>query len=231
MQDLINTKNNSTNHPAFKEDEYVVVKFHPGCEFTFCVFRTGDYREAYEHLLNLLNSPYTLFNNAPSRAFYVVKKFHQQGLYPVTEGGEINWELVDDTNSRWVKTSYQPNVYSSHQIQKSVYNYQTLVTASADEIDSRHQDFESLVQEHPRVINQPTEKDAAPIENNFKNNVTITTDNCLKCHNYHGKTYNGNKLICAMHPCGYEGDSCLDYSPSKNHFDIFGLLKKILLLD
>ena len=34
---------------------------------------------------------------------------------------------------------------------------------------------------------------------------------CINCSNYHGQSYNGNLLVCAMYPSGYEGDSCPDW--------------------
>ena len=34
---------------------------------------------------------------------------------------------------------------------------------------------------------------------------------CINCSNYHGHSYNGNLLVCAMHPSGYEGDQCPDW--------------------
>ena len=34
---------------------------------------------------------------------------------------------------------------------------------------------------------------------------------CQGCQNYHGETYNGNRLICGIHPYGWnDGDECRD---------------------
>ena len=34
---------------------------------------------------------------------------------------------------------------------------------------------------------------------------------CQGCQNYHGETYNGNRLICSIHPYGWaDGDECPD---------------------
>ena len=35
---------------------------------------------------------------------------------------------------------------------------------------------------------------------------------CIGCQNFHGRTYEGNLLVCAMHPYGVEGDRCPDWS-------------------
>lgn len=36
---------------------------------------------------------------------------------------------------------------------------------------------------------------------------------CIGCHHYHGQAYNGNLLVCGMHPYGWEGDNCPDKEP------------------
>jgi hypothetical protein len=34
---------------------------------------------------------------------------------------------------------------------------------------------------------------------------------CIGCHNYHGQVYGGNLLVCAMHPHGWDDESCPDW--------------------
>ena len=34
---------------------------------------------------------------------------------------------------------------------------------------------------------------------------------CIGCHHYHGHVYNGNLLVCGMHPYGWDGESCPDW--------------------
>ncbi len=34
---------------------------------------------------------------------------------------------------------------------------------------------------------------------------------CIGCSHYHGKAYNGNLLVCAMHPYGSQDNSCIDW--------------------
>ncbi len=34
---------------------------------------------------------------------------------------------------------------------------------------------------------------------------------CIGCVNYHGRVYNGNILICGMHPYGWETENCPDW--------------------
>ncbi len=34
---------------------------------------------------------------------------------------------------------------------------------------------------------------------------------CIGCQHYHGYIYNGNALICGMHPYGWDGTECPDW--------------------
>ena len=34
---------------------------------------------------------------------------------------------------------------------------------------------------------------------------------CIGCSNYHGQVYNGNLLVCGMHPHGWDDQSCPDW--------------------
>ena len=44
---------------------------------------------------------------------------------------------------------------------------------------------------------------------------------CINCSNYHGKAYNGQILVCAMHPHGVEDDSCPDWEESPTDYQSF----------
>ena len=34
---------------------------------------------------------------------------------------------------------------------------------------------------------------------------------CRGCSNYHGQVYNGNLLVCGMHPYGWDDENCPDW--------------------
>ncbi|NJK28627.1 MAG: hypothetical protein HC925_09800 [Coleofasciculaceae cyanobacterium SM2_3_26] len=38
---------------------------------------------------------------------------------------------------------------------------------------------------------------------------------CIGCRHYHGYAYNGNLLVCGMHPSGWEGDRCPDWESER----------------
>ncbi len=39
---------------------------------------------------------------------------------------------------------------------------------------------------------------------------------CINCVNYHGQVYNGNLLVCAMHPYGSDDNNCPDWEKDKS---------------
>ncbi|MGB5970666.1 MAG: hypothetical protein WBG70_20305 [Spirulinaceae cyanobacterium] len=39
---------------------------------------------------------------------------------------------------------------------------------------------------------------------------------CIGCRHYHGHIYNGNLLVCGMHPYGWEEESCPDWENLKD---------------
>ncbi len=51
-------------------------------------------------------------------------------------------------------------------------------------------DFVEVTQEQPRTSKNPA---------------------CIGCNHYHGQAYNGQILVCGMHPYGVESDHCLDW--------------------
>lgn len=48
-------------------------------------------------------------------------------------------------------------------------------------------------------------EDYKPIPNTQKHPA------CVGCSHYHGQTYNGNLLVCAMYPYGWDGEKCPDW--------------------
>lgn len=48
-------------------------------------------------------------------------------------------------------------------------------------------------------------EDSKPIPNAQKHPA------CVGCRHYHGQTYNGNLLVCAMYPYGWQGEKCPDW--------------------
>jgi len=55
---------------------------------------------------------------------------------------------------------------------------------------------------------------ADDLNNHFPYPVEPTAETnpaCIGCRNYHGQVYNGNLLVCGIHPHGWEDQSCPDW--------------------
>ena len=48
------------------------------------------------------------------------------------------------------------------------------------------------------------------------NPKTVNHPACAGCRHYHGRIYNGNLFVCAMHPYGWEDHSCPDWEEDAN---------------
>lgn len=42
---------------------------------------------------------------------------------------------------------------------------------------------------------------------------------CIGCIHYHGRVYNGNLLVCAMHPHGWDSQDCPDWESEKTNLN------------
>lgn len=206
---LLQALTNAASHGALKDGDYVVIKFHPGSEFAFPVFVSSDYQKAHQKVNSLLNPYYSRFNNAPSEAYYVVKKFYKKVLRPIAEDGEINWELAQSIDSKCEVIAYKPSDGRTD----CAYIYRMIITSGIDEMDSRYHNFDRLVEKlepcpdsclHLLTLKEVCEENAKKLKS------------CQSCQNYHGESYNGNKFVCAMHPYGFEGDDCPDYTPGRS---------------
>ena len=80
-----------------------------------------------------------------------------------------------------------------------IQDFVEIIIDTSDEIDSvfgedwvnfTDEDFTSISYHAPSVANNPA---------------------CINCANYHGQSYNGNLLVCGMHPSGWSDDSCPDW--------------------
>jgi hypothetical protein len=52
------------------------------------------------------------------------------------------------------------------------------------------------------------------IESTFPYSVEASLEQnpaCIGCRHYHGQAYNGNLLVCGMHPYGWENENCPDW--------------------
>ena len=123
----------------------------------------------------------------------------EEFLVDVGEATELLVDEVSDSVSFFVDR-FQSSVGS--ELDNFVQEFVDILTVAGDEIDAAlsedwefDDDFTSVSYHVPSAKNNPA---------------------CVNCANYHGQAYNGNLLVCAMHPQGYEDDSCPDWEEDRS---------------
>lgn len=85
------------------------------------------------------------------------------------------------------------------EVDSLIQDFVDVIIVTSDEIDAAlgeewdnfaDDDFTSVSSHVPSIHNNPA---------------------CINCANYHGQSYNGNLLVCAMHPYGWDDDKCPDW--------------------
>lgn len=103
------------------------------------------------------------------------------------------------------------------------------VTSFIEEFQSEFVgDFDSLIQEFVEILIDTSEEIDSALGEDWENfrdedftSVTYHTPSlennsaCINCANYHGQSYNGNLLVCAMHPSGWEDSNCPDWEEDR----------------
>ena len=92
------------------------------------------------------------------------------------------------------------------------------------EVDSFVDDFCELITETNLEVELSFWDDIEDLAEDFEfTEVTTETPTkdkytaCIGCCNYHGQAYNGQILVCAMHPYGVEDDDCQDWEGFENN--------------
>ena len=80
-----------------------------------------------------------------------------------------------------------------------VENIVDIITTTTDEIDAAlGEDWSGFIDDDFTEVDFHTPS----LDNNPA---------CINCANYHGQSYNGNLLVCAMHPEGWSDENCPDW--------------------
>lgn len=85
------------------------------------------------------------------------------------------------------------------------------------EVDTLVDDFIDIVSETSIEFESSFWEDIDNLVNDDFVDITLETpgeDNhaaCVGCHHYHGQAYNGQILVCGMHPYGVEDNYCPDW--------------------
>ncbi|MGB6301875.1 MAG: hypothetical protein WBF90_37670 [Rivularia sp. (in: cyanobacteria)] len=70
-------------------------------------------------------------------------------------------------------------------------------------------DFLNEIDNCPNCDSQLIDNDIGEDYSKDKHCIPVA---CNGCSNYHGQVYNGNLLICAIHPHGSDNESCPDFT-------------------
>lgn len=117
-----------------------------------------------------------------------------------TEVGEATEVAVDEAseNISSLLEQFQSDVFG--EVDSFVQNLVDVIITTSEELDAAifdeweyfgDEDFTNISYEQPSTESHPA---------------------CINCANYHGQVYNGNLLVCAMHPYGSNEDNCPDWS-------------------
>jgi len=117
-----------------------------------------------------------------------------------TEVGEATEEAVDEVSENISTFLEQFQLDVLGEVDSFVQDLVDVIITTRDEIDAviseewegfSDEDFTSMSYHKPSVQSHPA---------------------CINCANYHGQVYNGNLLVCAMHPYGFDDNNCPDWS-------------------
>lgn len=85
-----------------------------------------------------------------------------------------------------------------------------LETAIPPDLEQRLNDFFDPILEAYLGLELQMEETVQPVVNTVE---PLLNDHpaCVGCRHYHGQSYNGTMLVCAMHPFGWEEEKCPDW--------------------
>ncbi|MGF1588886.1 MAG: hypothetical protein ACFCU7_06540 [Pleurocapsa sp.] len=121
----------------------------------------------------------------------------------LTELGEATESLVEEINDSVISLMEQLQTGVVGEVDDLIHDFVDVIITTSDTIDAAlseewehfaDDDFTSISYHTPSIESHPA---------------------CINCNNYHGQVYNGNLLVCAMHPNGYEDKSCPDWEQEK----------------
>lgn len=112
--------------------------------------------------------------------------------------GEATESFVDEINDNVGSFLEQFGLDIVEEVDSFIENFVEVINVTSDEIESvlgdewefSDEDFTNVKFHRPSVQNNPA---------------------CINCANYHGQSYNGNLLVCAMHPDGWDDENCPDW--------------------
>jgi hypothetical protein len=116
------------------------------------------------------------------------------------EIGETTESLVDEAAENLGSFLAQFQGEFAEEVEDFIHNFVDVIVTTRDEIDAAlFNEWDSFVDDDFTSVSYHTPS-------------TESHPACINCANYHGQVYNGNLLVCAMHPNGYEDSTCPDWA-------------------
>ena len=119
------------------------------------------------------------------------------------EVGKVTETFVDEVSEKLNSSIEQFQSGITIEVDDFIQDCVDILIATSDEIDA-------ALSEEWEIF---TDDDFTSI--NYHTPSAKSHPACINCANYHGQAYNGNLLVCAMHPNGYEGNSCPDWEKDR----------------
>lgn len=156
---------------------------------------------------------------------------HDGGAWIFENGSKVVFDVPNNTMifaslseiaSSELSPSSEPNAKGLHGIIETIADYDEAINdpgCAHGQALRRHTEWISrMAQRHrhellgsdlvERLVHQSRPQS---LEGTWKPITSSRPMLCQGCANYYGKTDGGNRLICAIHPSGVEGDTCLDW--------------------
>ncbi|NJO65951.1 MAG: hypothetical protein HC836_50135 [Richelia sp. RM2_1_2] len=202
------------HHNPYQEGEYLVIKTYPREKRLCCVHRSFDYFVARNQT--------DLENLAHDYSVFGLRVFHQGKLYQVIDNGkpekisrQQDWKI----DHSYLEAHYDQNAEGEIIICGCSYPYfSALVSYSSLHNDpiAESQPVTCLVDDNGREIDNCPNCGSQLVDDDVEEDYDSEPDylfaTCNGCSNYHGQLYNGNLLVCAIHPHGLNGESCPDFA-------------------
>lgn len=197
----------------FTEGEYLVIQTSPQRMKLNVEYRTDDYRKGRSYCdLENMGHDYTSFG---------LRLFNEGKLWRVNYDGEPvklseeqNWTI----NENYLALNYSQNDEGGIMIHQCSYPFfATSVTncnIHGEHVYSIHL-ITCLQSDSGREISSCPNCGYSLVLNGEDDDGEDDDDDaptvCIGCSNYHGISYDGRKLICAIHPYGCSNENCLDF--------------------
>jgi ElaB/YqjD/DUF883 family membrane-anchored ribosome-binding protein len=116
-----------------------------------------------------------------------------------TEVGDVAESLAEEVSGNVDSFLKQFQLDIVGEVDSFIQDFVDVIVTTSDEIEAAlSEDWENFMDEDFTSVS-------------YQKPSSQVNPACIDCANYHGQAYNGNLLVCAMHPNGYEDKSCPDW--------------------